>query len=412
MDIRNLLEKRGELADRAREILRNNVDGEGRITANAAEEHKKIMNRIEELTATIERQQSQDNLDNYLAKPLNKPILEQPNIPEEFTLSGGFNTMATSATNKNFGVQGKEYRQKFFDQFKSGFRFANNYLKESVLTSGGYLVPTEFHDEIVKRLTDKNVMRQISRVIETNNDRDLIIQATAPSVHWIDEGGEVSLTNMTFDKKTLGAHKLGTSIAVTNELLADSYYNIADHIYSEFTTAVAQEEENVFLNGVASDTSTPTGLLNQLVDSDTAITTAGASIAGDDIINVETKLDTPYRKGACWLVNPVTLGAIRKLKDGQGNYLWQTNFTESAPPQILGYPVYCSPYMPTIAAGATVVLFGDFSRFFIGQRGDMVFKPLFETRAMTDETVYLLLERVDCVLSDTNAIVSLKIKSA
>lgn len=411
MDLQDLIELRAELADRAREILNNNVDGEGRITDNAAEEHKKLMNRIEMLTATIERQQSQDNLDNYLAKPLNKPILEQPNTPAEFTLSGGFNTMAASATKNQFGISGKAYRDEFFNQFKSGFRNASGHLQESILTQGGYTVPSEMHSEIVRRLTNENVLRQISNVIETANDRNIVISASAPSVNWIDEGAEISLSNMTFDKKTLGAHKLGVAIAVTNELIADSFYSLSEHVYNEFSDAISREEEDAFLNGAASDTSTPTGLLNQL-GSDTAVTTTGASIAADDIINVETKLDTPYRKNACWLMNPVTLGAIRKLKDNNQQYIWQQNFADSTPLTLLGYPVYLSPYVPLIAAGNTVVLFGDFSRFIIGQRGDMVFKPLYETRALTDETVYLLLERVDCVLSDTSAIVSLKMKSA
>jgi HK97 family phage major capsid protein len=268
------------------------------------------------------------------------------------------------------------------------------------------------HDEIIKLLRDKNILRQVSSVIQTGNDRDLIIQATAPAAAWISEGQEIDLSDMTFAKKTLKAHKLATAISISNELLQDSFYNLEDFISNEFAEVIGQEEEQAFFNGTGEGQ--PLGLLPQInADSDTYIQAASVAIAADDLINLETALESSYKQNACWIMHPTTLAAVRKLKDGDQNYIWQQALTAKTPTQLLGYPVYTSSNLPTILdnTGEVVVLFGDFSKFIIGQRGNIVFKPLREIKALQDLSVFLMLERVDCILSDKNAVKGLKLQS-
>ena len=111
-------------------------------------------------------------------------------------------------------------------------------------------------------------------------------------------------------------------------------------------------------------------------------------------------------------MNDETLAAIRKLKDSTLNYLWGgTNLMLESPETLLGYRVYTTPYLNSAnaaASGKIVVLFGDFSKFIIGQRGNFNFKPLYEILALNDLSAYILTSRVDCVLTDTNAIAGLK----
>ena len=291
---------------------------------------------------------------------------------------------------------------------RTGFKKAVD-LAESPLQQGGYLLPQEMHDELITALTQENVLRQISRVVQTANDRRLVIQATPPTAQFVSEGQQITLSSETFDQKILGAFKVAAGVSVTNELLADSFYNIEEHLQIEFSKAIGAVEENAFLNG--SGVNEPLGILPQMqADTSTTITTTGASIAADDIISLAHKLKRPYRKNACWLMNDSTLAAVRKLKDNNQAFIWQAGLAAGEPPTLLGYPVYTSEYLPEIASGDVAVLFGDFQKFVIGQRGEMIFKPLHELHALQDLTTFLMIERIDGVLSDSLAVAGLKIR--
>ena len=376
----------------AKTFLDAHTDGAGKISVEDSRIAEKLITEMEGLSLQIE---------NELNKPTSSPILETPYNP--------FSSVATVKNYSKFGVSGTEYRKNFFDALRTGFKKAVNNLAESPLQQGGYLVPAEFHDEIITALTQENVLRQISRVVQTANDRRLVIQATPPTAQFVSEGQQITLSTETFDQKILGAYKIAAGVSVTNELLADSFYDIESHLTLEFSKAIAALEENSFLNGDGNGQ--PLGILTQMqADTSTTITTAGAAISADDIISLAHKLKRPYRKNACWLMNDSTLAAIRKLKDNNQAFIWQAGLAAGEPDRLLGYSVYTSEYLPEIASGNIAILLGDFSKFIIGQRGEMVFKPLRELHALQDLTTFLMIERIDAVWSDVQAIRGLKIR--
>ena len=121
-------------------------------------------------------------------------------------------------------------------------------------------------------------------------------------------------------------------------------------------------------------------------------------------------LKRPYRKNAAFIVNDQTFASIRKLKDANGAYFWQPSYQMSEPDYLLGYPVYSSAYMLAIAAGKTVVAFGDYSYYNIGDRGTRAlqeFKELFAGNGMVG---YVMKERVDGKLVLEEAVQILKMK--
>ena len=387
------------------EFLEDNADENGQVS----EAVKKVFNEKSRELKKMGRELSAkfDKLGEDNAELTTKPILIDPHDAGKGW--GGFNSMDRKNTAKNFGIAGEDYRGRFFDELRGGFTTAFNFLQEGQVEKGGYLVPREFHDEIVAQLKTENVFREIGRVITTKNDRELAIQTTAPTAAFVAEGATIPLSTEKFERKTLKAYKLAAGVNVSNELLSDAAYNVEQHLVQEFSKAVAAKEEDAFLNGTG--TGEPLGLIPTLAaDSDATITTAGASVAADDIINLCYSLARPYRKNACWLMSDSTLAAIRKLKDDTKNFLWQAGLSAAEPSTLLGYPVYTSGFMPTTASGKIPVLFGDFSKFIIGQRGEMIFKPLRELHALQDLTSFLLIERVDGVLSDKFAIRGLKVR--
>lgn len=315
------------------------------------------------------------------------------------------------------GVSGDEYRKNFLSAIRAKFKNGTaNSLRESSLPDGGYLVPSEFHKEIVTALEDENILRKIGMTIQTASSHRIPIVATKPEAMWVGEGETIDFTNESFGQVNLEAYKLATSIKVSNELLADSVYPLEDHITREFAKAFGRTEENYFLNGTSAEAGrtqkSPVGLLTTLEKSpSTTITTASASLTPDDLLNLEFSLRRPYRSRACWLLSDALLSQVRKMKDADGNFIWQPSLTEAEPQRLFGYPVYTSAYMPEMTSGNVIALFGDFADFYvIGERGERIFKALNEIFAMSDQTGFLMLERIDAVLTNLEAIKALKLK--
>ena len=388
-ELQRLFIERENKRQEAKAFLDEHTDRAGKISVEDSRIAENFITEVEELTMQIE---------NELNKPTSSPILEQPH-----------NSSQGRKNYSKFGVSGTDYRKNFFDALRTGFKRGVANLAESPLQQGGYLLPQEMHDEIIAALAQENALRQICRVVTTANDRRLVIQATPPTAQFVSEGQQITLSTETFDQKILGAYKIAAGVSITNELLSDSFYNVEEHLQIEFSKAIASVEENAFLNG--SGVNEPSGILPQMqADSSTTITAAGAAISADDIISLAYSLKRPYRKNACWLMSDATLAAVRKLKDNNQAFIWQASLAAGEPPTLLGYPVYSSEFMPATASGEIPILFGDFQKFIIGQRGEMTFKPLRELHALSDVTTFLMIERIDAVLSDAQAIRGLKIR--
>lgn len=154
------------------------------------------------------------------------------------------------------------------------------------------------------------------------------------------------------------------------------------------------------------------GIFNSTGGADVSVTSASATaITADEIMDLFYSLESPYRKKAVWTLNDATIKAIRKLKDANGNYLWQPSLKDKEPDVLLGRPVRTSSYVPTIASGAKVIAFGDFSYYWIADRQGRVFKKLNELYAATDQTGFVATQRVDGKLILSEAIKVLQMKS-
>ena len=122
-------------------------------------------------------------------------------------------------------------------------------------------------------------------------------------------------------------------------------------------------------------------------------------------------VDRAYRKSAVFLASDATIAALRKLKDNTQNYIWQPSLQEGEPSRIFGVPIYSSNFMPAPASGNIALVFGDFrNSFIIGERGNRTFKPLREIFATSDQTGFLMIERIDCAVADRAAFRGLKIR--
>lgn len=209
---------------------------------------------------------------------------------------------------------------------------------------------------------------------------------------------------------SIGAYKLATMIKVSEELLNDSVFNLESYIATEFGRRIGNKEEEAFFTG--NGTGKPTGILDATGGGQLGKITSGAtSISFDEIMDLFYSLKSPYRKNATFLMNDSTVKAIRKLKDGNVQYIWQPSMAAGTPDTILNRPVLTSAYMPEIASGNKTVVFGDFKYYWIADRQGRSFKRLNELFAVTGQVGFVATQRVDGKLILSEAVKYLQQKA-
>ena len=330
---------------------------------------------------------------------MNKPLTGKP-------MSGKEETKTGRATD--------EYRSNFWNMMRSKAPMPSvvNALQIGTDPEGGYLVPDEYERTLVEALEEENIFRQLAKIIQTSSgDRKIPVVATKGTASWIDEEGAYLESDDSFGQVSIGAYKLGTMIKVSEELLNDSVFDLESYISREFARRIGAKEEEAFFTGDGSGK--PLGILAATGGAETGVTAASATaITADELIDLFYSLKAPYRRNAVWVLNDSTIKAIRKLKDNQGQYLWQPSLTAGAPDLLLGKPVRTSAYMPAIAADAKTIAFGDFSYYWIADRQGRSFKRLNELYAATGQVGFLASQRVDGKLILPEAIKVLAQKSA
>lgn len=251
-------------------------------------------------------------------------------------------------------------------------------------------------------------MRSLATKITTSGEHKINIAATKPAAAWIEEGGALTFGDATFDQIMMDAYKLHVAIKVTEELLYDAAFNLEGYIIDQFGKALANAEEDAFLNGDGKGK--PMGVFDTTNGGQYNTTTSTANISADDIINLVYTLKRPYRKSAAFITNDKTLASLRKLKDNNGAYLWQPALTAGEPDRLFGYAIHTSQFAPEAAAGKPAMAFGDFSYYNIGDRGSRSMQELKELFAGNGMVGYVMKERVDGRLILPEAVQILKMK--
>lgn len=403
MTILELREKRAKAWEAAKAFLDSHRKENGVLSAEDDAAYTRMEQEITDLGKEIARLERQEALDAELNRPVNKPLTGKP-------MNGKLEDDGEGKT----GRASDEYKKNFWNAMRSKAPVPNvtNALQIGTDTEGGYLVPDEFENTLVEALEEENIFRQMAKIIQTSSgDRKIPVVATKGTASWMDEEGAYPESDDSFGQVSIGAYKLGTMIKVYEELLNDSVFDLQSYITREFARRIGSREEEAFFTG--NGTGKPLGILAATGGAETGITAASATaVTADELIDLYYSLRSPYRRNAVWTLNDSTVKAIRKLKDGNGQYLWQPGITAGAPDMILGRPVRTSTYMPEIAAGAKTIAFGDFSYYWIADRQGRSFKRLNELFAATGQVGFLASQRVDGKLVLPEAVKVLAQKAA
>lgn len=271
-------------------------------------------------------------------------------------------------------VRDREYTDAFRAHFRKGEVQAA--LNKGADDEGGYLAPVEWDRTITDALVQVSPMRQIAQVqnISSAGFKKLFNNRGMGS-GWVGETAARPQTSTPeFSPLTFTPGEIYANPAATQQMLDDAEVNLEAWISGEVETEFSYQEGLAFaagdgvnkprgflsyIDGGASDDHHPWGNI-PVIDAASATV-----IASDEILDMIYDLPSEYTANARWVMNRSSQGAIRKLKDGQDNYLWQPTFVAGQPATIAGYPVTEMPAMPDVAAEAIPLAFGDFRRGYL-----------------------------------------------
>lgn len=284
-------------------------------------------------------------------------------------------------------------------------------LQENVLDLGGYTVPEDFRAQLVQRLAGLTVVRQNGAMsvttirdavewpkLEGGNSR----YTSAVRVTWVDEipaSATTAETNPTFGINRIPVNTAMARTDLSKNLLEDSAFNLIAVLTRLFAEAMAIDEDEQFLIGTGGGR--PRGILGNRSgaeatpeDGVSTVNSGNASaLTADGLLNLAYGLHSQYRPGAVFVGARNTQRDVRKLKDGNGDYLWAPGLQAGQPMLLLGYPFLESEAMPAIAANAHPVVFGNFGGYMIVDRVGMTVSRVEDTTTHGTNKVALFARR-------------------
>lgn len=396
--ILDMRKQRGETWDKAKAFLDTHTAENGLMSAEDTQEYERMEQEVVDLGRAIEREERAQELERELNASVSPNLASRPEKARE--------------TKK--GIAADSYRDAFWKHMRDIERRnpeLRNALQVGELSEGGYTVPDEFEHTLVEALQEENIMRGlVHRITTSSGDRKIPIVTSKGSAQWVEEEATIPESDDTFGQISLSAHKVGCMIRVSEELLHDSAFDLAGYISNEFARRVGAAEEEAILTG--NGTHKPTGLLHATLGAETGVTTAAAAaITTDELIDLQHSLKGGYRRKACYIMNDATVKLLRKLKDGNGQYLWSPGLLAGQPDVLLNQKVMISNYMPLVAAGNKAILYGDFSYYWLADREGRSLQRLNELYAATDQIGFKITQRVDGRLVLREAVKCLAMKA-
>ena len=395
MTILEMRKKRSETWEKAKAFLDSHRNESGILSAEDTATYERMEKEIVDLGHEIARQERLESMEREMQKATSEPIRNTPEIK----------------TDEKVGRASDAYKDAFWRSIRNENSYEiRNALREGVDSDGGYLVPDTFEHTLIQALDEENVIRQLAHTFTTSSGAHAIpIAGSKSKAMWVAEEQEIPETTDTFTQKTITAHKLTALIKISEELLNDSAFYLESYIASEFARKISDAEEEAFITG--SGTGKPFGILHDKEGAEIGVTAAAANaITTNELIDLYYSLRSPYRKRAVWIMNDSTVNLIRKLKDGNGQYIWEPGIKTNDTDTILGRKVYTTTCMPTAKTGAKAIAFGDISYYWIGDREGISFKRLNELYATKGQVGFLATKRLDARLILPETIKVLKMK--
>lgn len=271
MTINELRIKRAKAWEATKAFLDSHRNSDGVLSAEDDATYTRMEQEVTDLGKEIARLERQETVDREMNAPTSQPLTQKP---------------GNTKTEEKTGRATDAYKAAFWNatRARDGITYeVRNALQVGADSEGGYLCPDTFADELVKGLTAQTVVRSLAKVINTSSGQHKIpVVASRGTASWIEEEGPIPEGDDIFGQQHIGAHKVGTLIKVSEELLHDSAFDLEQYFIDEFARRIGNKEEDAFLNGDGAGK--PTGILN---DAEVGVTAASATaITADELVDL------------------------------------------------------------------------------------------------------------------------------
>ena len=295
-----------------------------------------------------------------------------------------------------------EYDKAFWNAMK-GNTASTDALRSGKTPMGTIKLPSHTASKFSEALAKESLFRKIGTVLYNQGDHKFWARDCDDTASWVPEGAAIPIYDGMddFTSYDIYSHKLAAVIRMDEDFVFSPGYNLEKHMTAHMTKAFSRAEEKAFITG--NGITEPVGILADKGGAEVGAT--ASALTYDDVVALYFSVKPEYRKNGKWLMNDETAFALRRVKDADGNYIWNhSNDT------ILGKEVLISECMPNADAGALPVAFGDFSYYTIVDRDHTSVKALREKFAINSQIGYLGIEFLDGKLVRPEAIKVLKIE--
>lgn len=265
--------------------------------------------------------------------------------------------------------------------------------------AGGYFVHPEHLPVLIRLIESFGLLRQkATNIPMTKDEMNIPRLTTGVIVYWPDEGAEIDDGSPVTGNLKMIAKKMASLVPCTSELLEDSSLEIANLLAVLFTEATAEEEDRVGLAGKKTAGTDPFD--GVLYDSNVVAVvldgTTFASVTADDLADACSAVKSSAAKNAEWFMHRTVLNIVRKLKDDNGNYIWQAPY-QGNPGSIWSYPYNLTDVMPSLVntgASKPFIAFGDLRHFYFGDRRKLALAQSLHAGFKTDSVWFRMTERI------------------
>jgi HK97 family phage major capsid protein len=395
MDLNALREKRGNLITQARAIL-SAAQGET-LSAEDEQRFDALMAEADKLKGQIARGEQLEREEADAARSQHEPTRPDPAAP-----SGDTGTRTDPRSTD-------EYRQAFVRYLRSGnagLRAADMRLLEGAVEAramqagsdvdGGYTVaPQQFVAQLIQAVDDAVIIRQRATTQTVDRAESLGVPTLATDIDDADWTSELATGNegdLKFGKREWRPHPLAKRVKVSRKLLRQSSIDVEGLVLARLAYKFGVAQEKGFMTG--NGQGRPLGLFTASNDgiptSRDVVTGAATDFTADGLIDAKYGLKEQYRRTALWIFHRDGVKRIRKLKDGDGRYIWQPGLAADRPDTILDLPFVESEFAPnTFTTGKYVGLLGDLSHYWIADALDMTVQRLDELYAETNQVGFI-----------------------
>lgn len=274
--------------------------------------------------------------------------------------------------------------------------------KRANVESGGALVPEMLYGQIYEQMQETSMILQYAEVIETSGGEPMKFpKETGDSESSrTAEGQEIQKSDPSPNMMSLGADKQAFIVQVPRELEQDSAFNVEAWVRRQGGRALGRGSNKLWMVGEGTG-EIPNGVMN----AETGKTTAAAdAVTMDELISVQHSVLSVQRSAAVWMFHDSTIESVRKLKDGNGDYIWQRSTQAGVPDILLGNPSMSDPHISPMGAGNKFGVFGDMSGFYIRIAGGFIVERSIHSSFENDLIDYRFIVRIDSDIQDTTGI--------